>query len=980
MRAEKSIITWCIAIMVLVVCFPLSLQAAAGDGKGQTVRVGYVSTDGFIDKDKMGIMRGYGVAYLNQIASYTGWDYEYVYETRDKALKRLEKGEIDLLCNVQITDERREVLDFAEFSIGRENSILYTLSDNTDIAFQDYKAMDGKKIALVESAYEGAGLQSHAEKKGFSYEVLKYQTVEDVLEALESGEAQMALLGTLDSRPGFKIVDRYAPTPYYIATRKDNTEVLNLLNEALENINAITPYFSYELYGEYQHADRYSSVPLFTREEIDYLSEERTVKVACGDGYYPLVYADRTTGEPAGIIPDILQEISKRSGIEFQLQMRPIKETEKDMLGEKDVDAISAIVYSQGLAQQDNMQISDIYFDSSMVVIAKTDYNLRSKENAKIVLPQVYETLVRYDKTQGKSDAQVTFMKTAEECLDAVRKGEADATVQNVYVANYFLQSAKYKNLSIIVSNAMEEGNAMLFTDDMDPMVISIINKTIHTISPDETTDIVANYTKSNPYQDSFSNFWYAYGSTVVIVSMTIAVAVIILIASNQRRTKILLQLRENEAYQAITERDVLTGLYSRQAFYDRVRRYLNDAENANGSYEIMYFNVEKFKVVNELFGVKKGDSLICYIAESIQQWGEENGAICARFETDHFAVFAEKNEKSADTILSIIYRRLDEFQTHIQLDISCGVYHINEPGRSVNLMCDRAHLAADSIKGRHFQRVAVYDDSHRSQMIQEQVILNEMEGALQEEQFHVYLQPKYNMKTEKIIGAEALVRWVHPARGIISPGDFIPVFEHNGFISKLDMYMYRKTCILQRKWADEGKELYPISVNLSRANFYNINLCKNLCDIAEEYKIPRKYLQLEIVETAYANDMEVMGARMLELQQAGFLVLMDDFGSGYSSFNMLKDAPIDVVKMDMRFLSMSDPYNRGESILEMIIGLGQRLDLPVLAEGVESKKHVDMLLGYGCYMAQGYYYSRPIPVDEYEEILYGQNEEKTPE
>ena len=240
-----------------------------------------------------------------------------------------------------------------------------------------------------------------------------------------------------------------------------------------------------------------------------------------------------------------------------------------------------------------------------------------------------------------------------------------------------------------------------------------------------------------------------------------------------------------------------------------------------------------------------------------------------------------------------------------------------------------------------------------------------------------VHMQPKYDMKTNKPYGAEALVRWIHPVKGIISPGEFIPIFERNGFISKLDFYMWNSVCELLRKWLDAGLNPAPISVNISRANMYNPNIAKLLRDLVNSHGIPVELLNLELTESAYMDNPDIMKEIVYRLRETGFTVMMDDFGSGYSSLNTLKDIPVDVLKIDMKFLKGDDRTGRSERILSSMIRMAGWLNLPVIVEGVETKQQAEFLRSIGCGFVQGFYFARPMPVSEYEKLIC--NEEKSP-
>lgn len=286
--------------------------------------------------------------------------------------------------------------------------------------------------------------------------------------------------------------------------------------------------------------------------------------------------------------------------------------------------------------------------------------------------------------------------------------------------------------------------------------------------------------------------------------------------------------------------------------------------------------------------------------------------------------------------------------------------------------MCDRALLALRSVKGSYSNKLAYYDGSLRNRLLDEQELIGSMQAAIDREEFVLYFQPQYNYDTGELVGAEALVRWNHPTRGMLSPGVFIPLFENNGFISTLDEYIWEHSCRTMRRWLDDADRLVPvsISVNISRLDIYNPNLCQTLKSLVEKYSLPPSYLKLEITESAYMETPEQLIEVVSTLQSMGFTVEMDDFGSGYSSLNTLKDVPVDVLKLDMKFLSIGDNDSRGGNILSSIIRMARWLQLPVIAEGVETKEQADYLNSIGCSFMQGYYFSKPVPDPEFEALL----------
>ena len=298
------------------------------------------------------------------------------------------------------------------------------------------------------------------------------------------------------------------------------------------------------------------------------------------------------------------------------------------------------------------------------------------------------------------------------------------------------------------------------------------------------------------------------------------------------------------------------------------------------------------------------------------------------------------------------------------------GVYRIEDPASPVSIMCDRAVIALRTVKGSYFDRVALYDPGMREALVLEREVVAGIESALREDRIELFLQPKCNIRTGKIVGAEALARWRHPERGIVAPGEFIPLIERNGLVRSLDLRVWEKTAAWIRGLIDEGVQPVPVSVNVSRADIYLVDVAAELHALVERYGIDPSLIEVEITESAYSERPDRIVAAFDELAERGFTVLMDDFGSGYSSLNMLKDITVDVLKIDMGFLNREDDTQRSESILEAVVSMARLMDLRIIAEGAETKEQVDFLQGIGCDYAQGYYFYRPMSTEALEQLL----------
>ena len=343
---------------------------------------------------------------------------------------------------------------------------------------------------------------------------------------------------------------------------------------------------------------------------------------------------------------------------------------------------------------------------------------------------------------------------------------------------------------------------------------------------------------------------------------------------------------------------------------------------------------------------------------------------VSGRLYADNFVVCYEAGKGDSRRMINTLQMVADSFAINNRTILSFGLYRIDDKTLPVSVMCDRANMALWKAKGNFKNPYCEYDEKMRQQVLKEQKIINAMEMAIQNKEFTLYLQPKYNIEKGTIIGAEALVRWISLENGFISPGDFIPVFENNGFVYEVDKFIWEESCRYLRKWLDEGREVHPISVNVSRIDLYDPKLVQHLVDLREKYQLPSQYLELEITESAYTEDPEQIITITRQLREAGFVILMDDFGTGYSSLNMLKDIQIDVLKLDMGFLKSSDYSAKGGNILTAILKMAESLKMQTIAEGVETKEQVEFLKSIGCKYVQGFYYSKPLPVEDFEKLI----------
>lgn len=414
------------------------------------------------------------------------------------------------------------------------------------------------------------------------------------------------------------------------------------------------------------------------------------------------------------------------------------------------------------------------------------------------------------------------------------------------------------------------------------------------------------------------------------------------------------------------SEKDVLTGGYNRRGFIRITERLLNEVPDRT-KYAVLFFNVKNFKAVNELFGVESGDVVLQNIFRTLTH-SKLSPVITARVESDHFVCLVENKNLDFEELTSVCDNKFVKDGKCMNLIIRCGIFYVEEKPMKISGMIDRAKLAKRYITDEYVQPYMVYDHSMQVAYIDKAKLARELQEGIAKEQFKVYYQPVIDTKTGKIASAEALIRWIHPDKGFISPALFIPALEENGHISELDFYVLKKVWQFINDRCENNKFVVPISVNLSWMDFYDeIMMEKILKEMDRFRENGREHMaRFEITETSYAAIRENRSGILESLRIKNAKILLDDFGSGFSSFGMLQDYDFDILKIDMSFIRKIGENPKTKSIVHSIIGMAHEIGIKTVAEGVETEEQVSFLRQSGCDYIQGYYYSKPLPEEEF--------------
>ena len=958
MKDKKRKIVWSVLFGIILMLLPISTVCAKEEKK--PIRIGYDANSHFI-QERNGEFYGYGVEYLNKIGEYTGWTYEYVkVENWLDSFDKLRDGKIDFICTVHYTEEKAKEFLFCKFPLGYETTLLYATA-HSNISYQDYEAFDGCRVGLLLESYSKEDFVKYAEKKQISYEPVYFESEREMRAALINGEIDLLAIGSRYGTSDLNLVDRLSVNAFYCIMNPKNALLMEEVETVLQQIMFDDPTFEGSLNEKYFGHNSLSHTPPYTKKELEFIENLGTVKVKILVDQRPSCY--EKDGELRGIWVEFLNLISEKTGIIFELENGKYDENVESLYNE--LLAQDYLLLRTSKAMEHN-NVEHIIVSSPLMDIEMSYVELQEmfvKDNFQVDTIALTQDLAYVEPIllEQNTAHKVAYYKDTNACLEAVLDGKASVALVSTFQASYMMQKPEYADKLMQLQGENYNNQMHIVAGEDEQMLISIINKAISHISKEEKNALVTKELLLHPYMLTFLDIWYQYREWIIVATISLAVFLGVYMTLNKRMAKMQIEKHDYELLQKKIQLDELTGLYNRTYFYETAQKKL---ESATEEMCIVVMDICNFKVINELYGMHTGDGLLMEIAEHLKQIDAKHPMLPARFMSDHYYMCLSKQELEA----GILPKRFQTSLEEMDVRVVYGVYMVNTSEEvPVNVMCDRALLAAHGKSHTYAEYMFFYDNAEHMRIMQEQEIEKDMEQALEEKQFYIVVQPKYNPNTGKIVGGESLVRWQHPTKGMISPGVFIGVFEKNGFIVQLDYFVWEETCrfLAERKHA--GKEYVPISINVSRAHFYGSELMNKLQELIQKYDLDTKDLELEITESLCGEAPDIIYDKIRKLQEKGFKIAMDDFGSGYSSLNMLKEMPLDILKMDLRFLDGDE--KKGRHILKSLIEMAQTMELKVVVEGVELISQVKFLCQFECSL-QGYYFSKPIVIEEFEKML----------
>ena len=963
MSAQRKRVCIC---LIIIVSFLVALVAGPflihADNSENVIRVGWYES-AYNITGQNGRRSGYAYEYQMKIAAYTGWKYEYVDGSWTELLEKLKNGEIDLLSDVSYTDERAEFISYPSLPMGAEEYYIFISPDNKEVSSRDYSTLNGKKVGANKNSLQETLYKDWAKKNNIKADLQELTCTEgDSLRMLESGELDAYV--TVDA---FKFSEDLIPfclvgsSDFYFAVNQSRPDILTELNNALGKIQEEDRYYNQKLFDKYINTSGANA--LLTPSEQNWLSEHGKIRVGYQDNYLAFCAKDEETGELTGALKDYLDYASDclaNAKPEFEAVAYPTASAAIEAVKNGEVDCMfpanlnSYDEETLGVVKTLPLMRSDIY--------AVTRQNMKAgfyKE--KNVTVAVNEGNPNYEVflVDHFPEWTIAYYPDTAACLEAVRDGKADCLLISSYRYNNIArQCERYRlktdNLGTGLDYcfAVANGSSELYT---------ILSKIIGLV-PDSTLNAALSFYVTEDAKLTFFDV-IADNLPIVVAILAAVLLVIIFLLIRSIRAE-----RRAERLIAATETDDLTGLYNRKYFFQYAnRRY---RANLTVPMDAIVLNIDQFHSVNALNGRDFGDQVLRVLGSEIHAVSDQYKGIAGRFDADRFDIYCRHTEAYPE-IYERLQNKLNEAFPNANIRLRMGVMPWQEKLEPVQLF-DRARTACSMARGHYKEHLIIFDDSVHEQEIYEQRLLNEFRRALDENEFEIYYQPQYDIRVEppKLVSAEALVRWKHPELGVIPPNQFIPLFERNGQISMLDQYVWEKAVKQAAYWRDVLGVRLSISVNLSRVDVFDPALEGVLDKILKENGLNHEDLKLEVTESAYTENADHVVHVVERLQKIGYEVEMDDFGSGYSSLNMLSTMPINVLKMDRAFIQKLDQEENGEQFVALILGIAENLHVPVIAEGVETEEQLAVLKRLGCALVQGYYFSKPLPPDEFEETI----------
>lgn len=931
-----------------------------------TFKVGYVKDTSFIFEDRPGHKLGYGYEYMEFLEQYAHCKFQYVeFGSWQSLLSAFEKNEVDLMPGMPGDWKKVPNAVRTDHVIGRFPM---------EFIAKDRIIKPHMKIGYMPASYPTHNFPDIARDEDFTYEEIAFDDFRKMIAAYKNGEIDGyidALTNPKRASLAVAFLDRQS---YRLLVHKDDKVLLDRMNKAMDQMLLIQPNVRDRLNEKYLRADGFPLV--LNKAERDYLASRKKLKAAIFIYCQPLAYYDEN-GQLTGLYPEMLKRIGEDLNIEIELiPTKTIKETH-DLIQSGGVDIVADAILDHSWGNDSNIDVTQSYLTYEYAAVTRTDYELDiSKLPVVAAVPaMIYTKNILQQKIPVD---KLLYFDSWQECLEAVDDGRADVT--------FILRSAVLPLMNETGILDLEISPTTYFTEPVSFGTYSyenshlwmILNKEINHIDKSWIQNVLNKHRQATAHMTpSWLIHHYPLQTIIVIALLSVGIGGFIFYRNRMQQRHF--DLVQHMAYTDLRY-DLPNVPYLEKEVPNLYAQFSKQYPDLQAFFVI--FSMDSGAIVAEESGRKIIDKQFKEMAQSLKD-AEPVIFRAAGIDIEHLICFcrAESVEKISAWAESVVkkysYIETLDAKAKVVLHTKAGITSYT-PAMYVQQAIDRALAACHNQSN---DCVKVFDEKMEDTLTTQHMIESRMEQALRDGEFKAFYQPKYDIRTRRITGAEALVRWISPETGFMPPGKFIPLFEKNGFVIQVDYYILEKTFELQKKRLEEGKEVIPISVNQSRLHMTEENYLEKMKAIVEKYNLPPGLVELEITETMFGdfdNKASKQNAQEIVqgLHELGFSLSVDDFGSGYSSFSLLGSLPMEVMKIDRSVLTGTDTSDRMKEILSYIIELGHALKMEVLCEGIETREQENLLMDLGCFYGQGFFNAKPMPVDEFVKFFEKRNAE----
>lgn len=946
--------------LLLSLCFPLLPLPAHAAGKMEAF-VGYYEDGDYMRRNRDGEFIGFNIEFMQEISKYSGLRFRMVDCVSWKnALSMLEKGEIDVLPAVYRTPERERKMFFSEQPMLSLYTTLNVRKEDGRYAYEDFSTFRGMRVGIIAESKDGEKFKQYCLDNGLDLTITPFEETGSLLGALEDKTLDGVAITHLGRNSIFRSVAQFSSEPMHIAVARNRPDLLARVNKAMNIISLRDSYYAMRLYDKYFSISA-NQKAVFTAGEQQYIRQKNVIKAAYDPTWGPLTYTDTKSGKFSGVVADLFRQIAHDSGLIFDFTPLPQREAlELASMGK--IDVICVLEGDYLWNEHYKLNGTGEYLSTPAMLV-------RSRQQGEIktiALQQGY--WLSKSIAEENADKLILYFDSVAGCLDAVLQGRADAAYGNAHIVNYLRAEPRYANLNATPLGKYTGRLRIGVSRHADPRLFAVLDKSIQYTCAEVMDDLVLKNT-TKPRSLSLRDFVAEHPAKLIGAIVAVFGLIILLLLYS-----LSIKSRSNRQIQALLYRDSLTGLDNMDKFCMECKTLLS--EPAHEGYALLYGDISQFKTINDNFGFAVGDQLLRAYADILRDTVNE-GERCARVSADHFILLLRYGDwESLAARVEGIDKALDEWRRSqgmpYRINTVFGVYQVNHLEKhNCHLMLDLANYARRNAKQQRGKNALVlYDEQMRQNALIQRELSGQLEMALEHGELEAWFQPKVDMPSGKIIGSEALVRWRHPTRGLLMPGSFMPLFERNGSVVEIDLHIFEQACKALRDWRERGLPVLPVSCNFSSLHFDKPDLPGRLEAIADRYNVPHACLEVEITESSIIHNPDSACEQLMQLKDRGFMIAIDDFGSGYSSLGQLQRLMADVLKLDRSFVQSDMLGERERIVISNVIQLATQLGMAVICEGVENKEQAAILMLLGCASAQGFYYARPMPQQAFEALL----------